>query len=418
GPKLDHEDLKQLDKFDPEEMDLKWNQLALTRTKLSASNTTIQGTLLENANQKEIKKVEGEMQETLDKKQETMRGELQNRMNLKLWLLLMEKAQPLRFQSILSQLETHGAGVSIEDANQKFLRFSWVFFLRTKDETSGILKDFIRQIENQLNQKVKTIRCDNGTKFKNGGFIELCASKGIKREYSNAKTPQQNGVAERKNRSLIENARTMLADSFLPKTFWAEAVSTVCYVLNRPITAKNKANKTACLKEANNIAGTPDNIDAGNSEMEAEHVQEYFVLPLWSSYTLTIKSSEAKNGDQNLNGDTAKEADDAAETLTKMFAQGIGDLFLQVGAAKASSTNYVNTASTPVNTASTPVNIASPLRNIPSLEDIYEVPNDGIFTSASYDAEGAVADFTNLDSTMTVSHIHLKFLEIQHQQFR
>ncbi|GJU98034.1 putative ribonuclease H-like domain-containing protein [Tanacetum coccineum] len=80
-----------------------------------------------------------------------------------------------------------------------FSRFSWVFFLRTKDETSGILKDFIRQIENQLNQKVKTIRCDNGTEFKNRDFIEFCGSKGIKREYSNARTPQQNGVAERKN---------------------------------------------------------------------------------------------------------------------------------------------------------------------------------------------------------------------------
>ncbi|GKC54162.1 putative ribonuclease H-like domain-containing protein [Tanacetum coccineum] len=67
-----------------------------------------------------------------------------------------------------------------------FSRFSWVFFLRTKDETSGILKDFIRQIENQLNQKVKTIRCDNGTEFKNMDFIEFCGPKGIKREYSNA----------------------------------------------------------------------------------------------------------------------------------------------------------------------------------------------------------------------------------------
>ncbi|GJV01138.1 putative ribonuclease H-like domain-containing protein [Tanacetum coccineum] len=71
-----------------------------------------------------------------------------------------------------------------------FRRFSWVFFVRTKDETSGILKDFIRQIENQLNQKVKTIRCDNGIEFKNRDIIEFCGSKGIKREYSNARTPQ------------------------------------------------------------------------------------------------------------------------------------------------------------------------------------------------------------------------------------
>ncbi|GJS50100.1 ribonuclease H-like domain-containing protein [Tanacetum coccineum] len=123
------------------------------------------------------------------------------------------------------------------------LRFSWTFFLRTKDETSAILKDFIRQIENQLNQKVKTIRCDNGTEFKNRDIIEFCGLKGIKREYSNARTPQQNGVAERKNMTLIEAARTMLADSFLPNTFWAEAVSTACYVLNRVLVTKPH-NKT------------------------------------------------------------------------------------------------------------------------------------------------------------------------------
>ncbi|GJY34673.1 putative ribonuclease H-like domain-containing protein [Tanacetum coccineum] len=63
-----------------------------------------------------------------------------------------------------------------------FSRFSWVFFLRTKDETSGILKDFIRQIENQLNQKVKTIRCDNGTEFKNRDIIEFCHTKEPKRD--------------------------------------------------------------------------------------------------------------------------------------------------------------------------------------------------------------------------------------------
>ncbi|GJZ93122.1 retrovirus-related pol polyprotein from transposon TNT 1-94 [Tanacetum coccineum] len=98
-------------------------------------------------------------------------------------------------------------------------------------------------IENQLNQKVKTIRSDNGTEFKNKDVIEFCGSKGIKREYSNARTPQQNGVAERKNRTLIEAARTMLADSFLPNTFWAEAVSTACYVLNRVLVTKPH-NKT------------------------------------------------------------------------------------------------------------------------------------------------------------------------------
>ncbi|GJS15391.1 ribonuclease H-like domain-containing protein [Tanacetum coccineum] len=81
------------------------------------------------------------------------------------------------------------------------------------------------------------------TKFKNRDMLEFCGNKGIKQEYSNARTPQQNRVAERMNRTLIEAARTMLADSLLPTTFWAEAVSTACYVLNRVRVTKPQ-NKT------------------------------------------------------------------------------------------------------------------------------------------------------------------------------
>ncbi|GJX11013.1 putative ribonuclease H-like domain-containing protein, partial [Tanacetum coccineum] len=73
-----------------------------------------------------------------------------------------------------------------------------------KDETSGILQNFIRQIENQLSHRVKIIRSDNGTEFKNRDMLEFCGNKGIKQEYSNARTPQQNGVAERMNRTLIK----------------------------------------------------------------------------------------------------------------------------------------------------------------------------------------------------------------------
>ncbi|GJR84937.1 putative ribonuclease H-like domain-containing protein [Tanacetum coccineum] len=124
-----------------------------------------------------------------------------------------------------------------------FSRFSWVFFLATKDETSGILKTFIIEIENQLDHKVKVIRSDNGTEFKNSVMNQFCEMKGIKREFSVARTPQQNGVAERKNRTLIEAARTMLVDSKLPTTFWAEAVNTACYVLNRVLVIKPH-NKT------------------------------------------------------------------------------------------------------------------------------------------------------------------------------
>ncbi|GJR73022.1 retrovirus-related pol polyprotein from transposon TNT 1-94 [Tanacetum coccineum] len=124
-----------------------------------------------------------------------------------------------------------------------YSKFTWVFFLASKDETSGILKSFITEIENLVDKKVKIIRCDNGTEFKNRVMSKFCKKKGIKREFSIARTPQQNGVAERRNRTLIEAARTMLADSKLPTTFWAEAVNTACYVQNRVLVVKPH-NKT------------------------------------------------------------------------------------------------------------------------------------------------------------------------------
>nr|GEV41270.1 ribonuclease H-like domain-containing protein [Tanacetum cinerariifolium] len=124
-----------------------------------------------------------------------------------------------------------------------YSRFTWVFFLATKDETSPILKTFITGIKNQLSLKVKIIRSDNGTEFKNNDLNQFCGMNGIKREFSVPRTPQQNGIAERKNRTLIEAARTMLADSLLPIPFWAEAVNTTCYVQNRVLVTKPQ-NKT------------------------------------------------------------------------------------------------------------------------------------------------------------------------------
>nr|GEV36414.1 hypothetical protein [Tanacetum cinerariifolium] len=124
-----------------------------------------------------------------------------------------------------------------------YSRFTWVFFLATKDETSPILKTFITGLENQPSLKVKVIISDNGTKFKNSDLNQFCMMKGIKREFSVPRTPQQNGITERKNRTLIEAARTMLADSLLPIPFWAEAVNTTCYVQNRVLVTKPH-NKT------------------------------------------------------------------------------------------------------------------------------------------------------------------------------
>nr|GEU89578.1 hypothetical protein [Tanacetum cinerariifolium] len=111
------------------------------------------------------------------------------------------------------------------------------------DETSPILKTFITSLENQLSLKVKVIRSDNGIEFKNNDLNQFCGMKGIKREFNVPRTPQQNGIAERKNKTLIEAARTMLADSLLPIPFWAKVVNTACYVQNWVLVTKPH-NKT------------------------------------------------------------------------------------------------------------------------------------------------------------------------------
>ncbi|GJU14537.1 hypothetical protein Tco_1142503 [Tanacetum coccineum] len=104
----------------------------------------------------------------------------------------------------------------------------------------GILKAFIIGIGNLIDHKVKIIRCDNGTKFKNKEMNQFCEKQGIKREFSIARTSQQNGVAKRKNRTLIEAARTMLDDLKLHTTFWLkQLILLVMYKIGCPVTILN-----------------------------------------------------------------------------------------------------------------------------------------------------------------------------------
>ncbi|GJT02680.1 hypothetical protein Tco_0823849 [Tanacetum coccineum] len=149
----------------------------------------------------------------------------------------------------------------------------------------------------------------------------------------------------------------------------------------QPVRSENQANKHAGPQEANQNAGTENNIDAGDSEIEVESAQDYFVLPIWSSYTSTIKSSKVNNA-----------------------------------AAKASSTNIVNTASTPVSTASPYGGLSfTDLTNtdqddleIHALEEIYDNPTDGIFTNSSYDNE-AVQTRKQSDQKV-LEHAFVKFI--------
>ncbi|GJU09444.1 putative ribonuclease H-like domain-containing protein [Tanacetum coccineum] len=173
----------------------------------------------------------------------------------------------------------------------------------------------------------------------------------IKREYSNARTPQQNGVAERKNMTLIEAARTMLADSFLPNTFWAESI--------------------------------------------------------WHSYSST--NPFASKSDNKIGGPREEEQvllDDLAR-LQRQEKEAYEDS-LKASGTKASGTNLVNTVSIPVSTASAneglsifdTTNSREDDYEIPHHEDIHQDTTEGIFTHSSYDDEGAKADFANLETVV------------------
>jgi transposase InsO family protein len=114
-----------------------------------------------------------------------------------------------------------------------FSRFTWVFFLQDKSETQGTLKRFLRRAQNEFEVKVKKIRSDNGSEFKNLQVEEFLEEEGIKHEFFAPYTPQQNGVVERKNRTLINMARTVLGEFKTPERFWSEAVNTACHAINR-----------------------------------------------------------------------------------------------------------------------------------------------------------------------------------------
>ncbi|GJX92751.1 retrovirus-related pol polyprotein from transposon TNT 1-94 [Tanacetum coccineum] len=154
----------------------------------------------------------------------------------KLELLHMDLCGPMRVASINGKKYIL---VIVDD----FSRYTWVYFLRSKDETPEIIKKFITQAQLNYKAKVCKIRTDNGTEFKNATLKAHYEKLGIMQQFSIARTPQQNGVVERRNRTLVEAARTMLIFSKLPKFLWAEAVATACFTQNRSI-IHTRYNKT------------------------------------------------------------------------------------------------------------------------------------------------------------------------------
>ena len=114
-----------------------------------------------------------------------------------------------------------------------FSRNTWIYFLKKKSEVFDGFKEFKALVENQTEKKIKVLRTDNCGEFCSKEFEEFCKKCGIVRQKTTPYTPQQNGVAERMNKTLMERARSMLSGVRLGQEFWAKAVETTCYLVNR-----------------------------------------------------------------------------------------------------------------------------------------------------------------------------------------
>nr|GEV35714.1 copia protein [Tanacetum cinerariifolium] len=228
----------------------------------------------------------------------------------------------------------------------------------------------------------------------NGGYVAFgdnpkggkITGKGIKREFSVARTPQQNRFAERKNMTLIEAARTMLADLFLPIPFGAEAVNTACYVQNKSMNYQ----LVVARNQPNSSVGIQGNFDA--VVKEAESAQQYVLLPLWS-----IGSKDPQNTDADAAFDDTENESEVYVSLSssdkpkkhdenaKREATGKSPVeFAPVTAIEPNSTNNTNN-----------FNASGPSDNA--------VKN--IVYSADEEDVGADADFSNLETSITVSPI-------------
>ncbi|GJR81616.1 retrovirus-related pol polyprotein from transposon TNT 1-94 [Tanacetum coccineum] len=143
-------------------------------------------------------------------------------------LLHMDLCGPMRVASINGKKYIL---VIVDD----YSRYTWTLFLRSKDETPEVLKEFLTMIQRNLQAPVISVRTDRGTEFLNKTLNAFFKEEGIEHQTSTPRTPEQNGVVERRNRTLVEAARTMLSASKLPLFFWAEAIATACYTQNRSI---------------------------------------------------------------------------------------------------------------------------------------------------------------------------------------
>ena len=121
-------------------------------------------------------------------------------------------------------------------------RYTYIYLLKHKDEAFHVFKAFKAEVENQLGKIIKILRSDRGGEYFPNDFNEFCEQNGIIHESSAPRTPQQNGLAERKNRTFLEMVNAMLMHAKLPYSLWGEALFSACHILNRIPSKKLKTS--------------------------------------------------------------------------------------------------------------------------------------------------------------------------------
>ena len=114
----------------------------------------------------------------------------------------------------------------IDDHSRK----TWIYFLKTKDEAFDRFREFKALMENTIGKKIKVLRSNNGGQYIDKDFTDFCAKEGIRREWTTPYNPEQNGVAERKNKTIVGAAKAILYEQDFPRSLWAEACNTVVYI--------------------------------------------------------------------------------------------------------------------------------------------------------------------------------------------
>ncbi|SCZ94916.1 BZ3500_MvSof-1268-A1-R1_C046g00150 [Microbotryum saponariae] len=136
-----------------------------------------------------------------------------------------------------------------------FSRKLWAYAIGHKSEVFGVFKTWLAEVELETGAKLKVLRTDNGGEYCSRAFTEFCKARGTRRQYSIPRTPQQNGRAERVNRSIVEGVLALLADAHLPKSFWEEAAAYFVY-------CKNLCEHSALDKATPNFAWQGDRTNA------------------------------------------------------------------------------------------------------------------------------------------------------------